>query len=213
MSTSKPFQLRYGKKLQQWPRIALSMKPYESGYIRKKASIFSKEQVEEALQFDNNSTKWKLRKAVLAVGYIGGLRSCELKSIKMGDVRKEKDGVWIQYFQAKKRGEEQTNELHVPFNHALPRLCYASRVLHYMDCLPPTLTPEDFFFRRPLANRFSDVEGLGVNAIANMNKDIAKELNLNPKGFAGHTLRRSCATEAANRGVKCYALKGCVISC
>ena len=39
------FQLLFGKKLQIYPRITILLKSYEAGYVRKSASVFSKDEI------------------------------------------------------------------------------------------------------------------------------------------------------------------------
>ena len=53
---------RYGKALKEWPRLKMQLETYEHGYERKTASIFTLEQIKQALLIDENSPKWILRK-------------------------------------------------------------------------------------------------------------------------------------------------------
>ena len=100
-------QRRFGTKLQQWPRLTNMLKGYACGYERKSATIFSREEMERALQVQDVSLTWVLYKAVVAVAFLGGLRGIELRSITFGKVTIDNQGVWVEYAQAKRKGEEK----------------------------------------------------------------------------------------------------------
>ena len=204
-------QRRFGTRLQQWPRITNMLKGYASGYQRKSASIFTREQMEQALQVENFSPNWILWKAVVSVAFLGGLRGIELRSVTFGNVNIDNQGVWVDYAQAKRKGEEKMNGFLIPFNRGEPHLCFATRVTNYRDKLLesfPDIQPQDAFFRRALKNKFSQKEVIGRTAFGKIGKKIAAELHLNnPEGYTGHCFRRSAATEAANNGATTTDLK------
>ena len=102
-------QRRFGSKLQQWPRITNMIKGYASGYQRKSAGIFSREEMEAVIQLPNDSITWILWKAVVSVAFLGGLRGIELRSITFGNVTVDDQGCWVDYYQAKRKGEEKVN--------------------------------------------------------------------------------------------------------
>ena len=88
--------MKFGARLQnEWPRIKMLLKRYEAGYIRKVASVFTIFQIRQAIQLDLNSPRWVLRKAAIAVAYCGGLRCAELRSLQIGDVTEDEEGLWI----------------------------------------------------------------------------------------------------------------------
>ena len=204
-------QRRFGTRLQQWPRITNMLKGYASGYQRKSASIFTREQMEQALQVQDYSLNWVLWKAIVSVAFLGGLRGIELRSITYGNVNIDNQGVWVDYSQAKRKGEEKMNGFLIPFNREEPHLCFATRVTNYRDKLlesVPEIKPQDAFFRRVLKKRFSNKEVIGRTAFGRIGREIATKLNLsNPEGFTGHCFRRSAATEAANNGATTTDLK------
>ena len=96
------FQRKFGKRLQnEWPRIKMLLKRYEAGYVRKVASIFTRFHIRQAIQLDYNSPKWILRKAAIVIAYCGGLRGAELRSIKIGDITVDNEGLWVRYDQVR----------------------------------------------------------------------------------------------------------------
>ena len=72
-------QRKYGNRLQLWPRLKMLLKRYNQGYERTTASIFSQEQIKQALQLDYSSPKWIMWKAVVATAFCGGLRGIEVR--------------------------------------------------------------------------------------------------------------------------------------
>ena len=174
--------------MQRWPRLYHLLRHHSQGYVRKVASIFTKAEILAALQIDIDTPKWAQKKAAVALAYCGGLRCAELKSIKKGDVSHDADGIWVQYNQAKQRGEQKVNKFLVPFDRVKPALCFATRVQHYMDMLEqsiPNLAPEDFLFQTPLKNRFKK-QNMGRTSLSDVGKDVAKELNLpEPNTYTG----------------------------
>ena len=204
-------QRRFGTRLQQWPRITNMLKGYASGYVRTTASIFSREEMEQAIQIPDDSLKWVLWKSIVCVAFCGGLRGIELRSITFGNVTIDNQGVWVDYAQAKRKGEEKQNGFLIPFNRDEPHLCWATRVVSYRDKLlasVPDIQPQDAFFRRALKTGFSKNEVIGRTTFGKVGKEIAAELNLsNPGGYTGHCFRRSAATEAANNGATTTDLK------
>ena len=204
-------QNKYGRKLQDWPRLTHQLRNYMKGYERNSATAFSREEMELAIQVDNDTPQWVLYKAVVCVAFVGGLRGIELRSITFGNVKEDHQGIWVEFYQAKRRGEEQRNGFVIPFNRSHPHLCWATRVVNYRAKLVesfPSIKPEDAFFRRALKDRFSQHEVLGKSAFGRIGKEIAQHLNLrDASSYTGHTFRRSAATEAANNGATSTDLK------
>ena len=98
----------------EWSRLKKLLKSYEYGYKRKAANILSLHQIKQALLIENDSPKWLLRKAAVAMAYCGGLREAELRKIEIGNVRVDVEGVWVEFIQAKQRGPVKPNRFLVP---------------------------------------------------------------------------------------------------
>ena len=197
-------QRLFGFNIKVWGRIKMLLQSYEVGYEPKKASIFSLNEVEEALQLPLTSPKWILRKAAMSIAFCGGLRCCELRSLNLQDIQEDAEAVWIDYYHGKQRGMAKKSGFMVPFNRNDPKLCFATRVINYRNELlrsVPNLGPGEALFRRALKNRISDIEVMGRTMLGQIGKDIAAELNLpNPGTYTGHCFRRSFNTAAAAAG-------------
>jgi hypothetical protein len=121
-------QRLYGNRLQQWPRIKLVIKTFESGYKRKKTKVFSRDEIFCALQLNLFNPLWLLRKSAIILAYCGGLRCAELKSLKFGDLSRDQESIWIRYDQAKQKGEAKENKFLVPFDPACSIECLISQI-------------------------------------------------------------------------------------
>ena len=51
-------QRKYGRRLQYWPRLKKLLNRYKQGYVRKRASILSLDQIKQALQLEHSTPKW-----------------------------------------------------------------------------------------------------------------------------------------------------------
>ena len=199
-------QRKFGVKLQQWPRIQLVLKQYETGYKRKTAHIFTKDQILRGLQVDNATPEWILRKCAISLAFCGGLRCAELKSIKVGDLTQDDEGMWVHYFHAKQKGEEKKNRFLVPFDRNNPHMCFASRVLSYSNS-KPQIQPDEDLFHKSLKEGYGKAV-MGVNYLAKTGRMLAAELGLeDPDAYTGHCFRRTAATEAANAGANTLQMK------
>ena len=177
-------------------------------YKRKTASIFSQGQIKQALQLDYSTVKWTVWKAVVATAYCGGLRGFELRSITKGDVRIDEQGVWMQYQQAKQKGEEKVNQFLVPFGGPIS---FGKFVVSYLELrrkYEPGLGDDLPLFVRVCKDKLGR-QPMGQNHLGHIGKSVAKELGLiNPHTYTGHAFRRSAATEVASKGATSVMMKG-----
>ena len=170
----------------------MMLESYEADYVRKTSNVFTREQIEQILQLDMDCPKWVLRKALAVVGFCGALRCIEIRSIELGSIRDDEEGLWITFFHGKQRGEAKKNEFLVPYNRSEPHLCMATRVIHYVNRLReslPTLGENDALFRRPIKHGFAN-KPIGRNMLGKIPRFMATELNLpNPEKYTGHSFR------------------------
>ncbi|CAB4045662.1 hypothetical protein DAPPUDRAFT_123885 [Paramuricea clavata] len=204
------FQRRYGKKLQQWPRITLLLKQYEHNYERKVAKIFSPEEINRAIQLHYSTPDWILRKCAVVLAYCGGMRCIELKSLTYDAISRDEEGVWVAYRAGKQKGEVKKNKFLVPYNKTEPSMCFATRVIQYMDLLTkslPDIKDTDELFHTCTKSGYGKAV-MGRNYIHQIGQKVAEELHLeNPKTYTGHCFRRTAATAAANAGANTLMMK------
>ena len=65
--TNNKFQLNFGEKLQKFPRLTMLLKSFEAGYIRRTASVFTKEEILSFLKDAPNTGYYKVYGKVKSV--------------------------------------------------------------------------------------------------------------------------------------------------
>ena len=105
----------YGVSLNSFTRVGDILKSYESGHVVKRAGIFTPQQIEDFVTDPELSSKyWLVRKAVCLIGYYGGFRNIELKSLKFENVEMDSMGYWFQFARSKQRGRLEETSICVP---------------------------------------------------------------------------------------------------
>lgn len=110
------------------------LKSYEKGYTRKTAKPFNLEEVRKFLSMDfKKEPFWLVRQAIMAVGFSGGLRCIEVKSLKIEDVKKTEEGYAVDFIGAKQRGEVKTSSFIVPFDPNNNEGGFGERLQDYLE--------------------------------------------------------------------------------
>ena len=171
---------------------------------------------------------WLVRKVACLVGYFGGLRTQELRSLEFGKVNSDGDasfevdqaGYWFVFERAKQRGMTEFSSFCVPRRQSdwiapvassdRTAVDYdpASVIDRYLSLLESDLNLP----RNKLSGAFlKSAQGkkgkkfnnspMGRNTLAKVAFEFAEELLLpNPQLFTGHCWRRSCGTNASDAG-------------
>ena len=109
------FKRLYGVSLNSYKRVSDVLKSYESGHIVKQAGIFTPQQIEDFVTDPELSSKyWLVRKVVCLVGYFGGFRNIELKSLKFENCELDKMGYWFRFARSKQRGRLEPTSICIP---------------------------------------------------------------------------------------------------
>ena len=105
----------YGVSMNSFTRVADVLKSYECGYKVKRAGIFTPQQIEDFVSDPELSSKyWLVRKAVCLIGYYGGFRNVELKSLKFENCECDEMGYWFQFNRSKQRGRLEATSICIP---------------------------------------------------------------------------------------------------
>ena len=181
-----------------------------------------------------SSRYWLVRKVSALVGYYGGLRNVELRSIEFGQTFEggeksfevDQSGYWFAFERGKQRGLPETSVFCVPRRQPdwAPVVSSAARapvdfdpasvIDQYLHLLESDLkTTRDLlhgsFFKSTHGKNgkmFRNVP-MGKNILAKVGFEFADELLLpNPQCFTGHCWRRSCGTNASDAGVNVTTL-------
>jgi hypothetical protein len=181
-----------------------------------------------------SSRYWIVRKVACLIGYYGGLRNIELRSIEFGKVFEsgeksfdvDQSGYWFSFIRGKQRGIPEISSFCVPrrMSDWSPTVTTSDRnpvdydpasvIDHYIGMLESDLhsTQDQLtgsFFKsahRKNGKFFRNVP-MGKNLLEKIGHEFADELLLlHPHTFTGHCWRRSCGTNASDAGVNVTTL-------
>ena len=217
----------FGVSLKSYTRVADVLKSYDSGHVVKQAGIFTPQQIEDFVSDPELSSKyWLVRKVVCLVGYYGGFRNVELKSLKFENCESDSVGYWFSFERSKQRGRLEATCICIPrrqpdwipvssdssrvgldFDPASLIDLYLAEVQHDLQCSRDELSGD--FFRAThgcKGQKFTNL-CLGKNTIGRVGVQVATELCLpRPEIYTGHCWRRSCGTSASDSGVNVTTL-------
>jgi hypothetical protein len=183
------YQLRFGEKLQvDYPHLSKALKKYNIGYTKKVVNVFTDSQMFEFILRNHGEpqTFWLLRKAFAAIGFSGGLRVRDLRSLRLGCLRDSEEGVWITYQPCRPGSLPESFLVHA--NLANPPGCHANAVRAYVGALNrclPDLNADSDLFKTCVKTGFS-MQPMGVNYLYKVPQAIAAQLGLpNPTTYTG----------------------------
>lgn len=203
---NKMFQLKFGKKLQLYPRLKMQLKSYEKGYSRRKASIFTKEEIELFLTSAPDTDKYVYMKTAVVMCYFGGLRCADLIGINCEDLSfDESTGMWVDYKVSKQIGENVINTFNIPLEYCT----YLENYDHQLyACNANNGRLMKTFRKRQNGKGYYTKQPMGIHYLRKISQDIARFLELpNPESYTGHTMRRTSATTLAETGASTSQLK------
>ena len=160
------------------------------------------------------------------VGYYGGFRSCELKSLKFENCELDDMGYWFSFSRSKQRSILEESSICVPRRQADWGSCVEDSSRRPIDYDPASLI--DLYFEQLTLDfgcpkedlkgpffkgchgkegkRFTNVN-VGKNTLGYFGVEIASELLLaHPETYTGHCWRRSAGTNASNAGINVTTL-------
>jgi integrase len=147
-------------------------------------------------------------RALLLLGWYSALRRSELAALRVGDVEVTDEGLVIHVRRSKTDQSGQGTMRGVPYQ-SDSALCPVRAVTRWASTRSAGQAerPEDPFFRVILrGGRVSD-RGIGPKWVARVVQRTCERAGMSPKDFAGHSLRRGFATEAARRGKPLEAIQ------
>ncbi len=217
----------YGVSLNSYKRVSDVLKSYESGHSVKQAGIFTPQQIEDFVTDPELSSKyWLVRKVVCLIGYYGGFRNVELKSLKFENCELDCMGYWFHFTRSKQRGRQEETSICVPrrqpdwipvksdssrigidFDPASVIDLYLAEVQNDLQCSREELQGDFFRATHGMKGQKFTKLTLGKNTIGKVGVQVATELCLpKPQSFTGHCWRRSCGTSASDSGVNVTTL-------
>lgn len=136
-------------------------------------------------------------RALLLVGFAGAFRRSELVALDMADVAFGADGVTVTIRRSKTDQEGAGQKVGLPYG-SHPQTCPVRNLRAWLDAAGIAGGP---VFRS--VDRHGNVKAstLTSQSVALVVKRCAKAAGLNPRDYAGHSLRAGLATAAAEAGV------------
>jgi len=163
---------------------------------------------------------------ICLVGYYGGFRNVELKSLLFENVECDQMGYWFSFERSKQRKKIEDTTICVPRRQKDWIPCVVDSGRKAIDYDPASVI--DAYYEAVMQDldcKFEDLKGcffkgthgksgkrfikttIGKNMIALVGSEVASELCLqDPETFTGHCWRRSAGTNASNAGVNVTTL-------
>ena len=173
-----------------------------------------------------SSRYWLVRKVICLVGYYGGFRNTELKSLLFENVECDESGYWFSFARSKQRNKLEETTICVPRRQKDWIACAEDSGRKAVDYDPASVI--DTYFEAVMQDLFCKKEDLkggffkgthgksgkrfvnsnvGKNTLALVGIEVASELCLRaPETYTGHCWRRSAGTNASNSGVNVTTL-------
>ena len=135
-------------------------------------------------------------RALLLLGFAGAFRRSEVVALDVNDVEFTEDGLIIMIRKSKTDQEAAGRKIGIPFGSS-PATCPVRALRRWLEAADITSGP----IFRPI-NRWGSISGrrLSGRAAAEVVKEYAVAVGLDPTRFAGHSLRAGFATSAAKAG-------------
>jgi integrase len=192
---------KYGDTLKKFPRVTSLLKAYDTD-VKKKAAVFSKDDLDAFVDNSDLSTPyWLVRKVVVILAFFGGLRHCESMDLKLERFSACPDGVYVTHARAKQRSDKTESKFLIPRAKTHGETDFASIIELYLHAIKEDLgkfSGRVFWTGRQL--NFVDVP-VGRNIIGKVPHEMATYLKKpNVAEFTFHSFRRSSATAAADSG-------------
>ena len=163
---------------------------------------------------------------ICLVGYYGGFRNVELKSLLFENVECDTMGFWFTFARSKQRNKLEETTICVPrrqedwipcsddsgrkpldYDPASVIDAYFEAVMTDLDCTREDLKGGFFKGTHGKAGKRFVKANIGKNTLASVGIEVASELCLrDPETYTGHCWRRSAGTNASNAGVNVTTL-------
>jgi integrase len=135
-------------------------------------------------------------RALLLVGFAGGFRRSELSALDLEDLRFVEEGVDILIRGGTNGPEDRGRTIRIPRGQR-PETCPVTALLRWTGIAELEEGP---LFRQLLLHHRVGAARLSPQGIARVVQRAARRAGLDPREFAGHSLRAGFATEAAAQG-------------
>lgn len=200
------FQIYKNINLNNFGSLRLFLKRKGQRYKPKKASVFTRVQVENYIKQAPNVGQHLLQKLVLLFGFYGGLRTSELTELRWNDIELTEQGIKVTIRYSKTDLAGNGHVFIIPSNKMDASVCPVNLLSLYKTSLDPNQC-NGRVWRTYRRGQFIN-SPMGKNQIGTIPAKIATFLCLpNASTFTGHSFRRTSSTVLADEGVSLINLK------
>ena len=207
---------KYSFNMNRYPRIAARLKVWQSEDVKKKAAVFTPEELKQFCESEElQGAYWDVRKAIVVLAFFGGLRLVEAVGLELEKISACPEGFSVVHQRAKGRTDKQSTKFKVPKKKVPPRqpvegeverpedsFDWAGCLAQYLDKVKGELGHYQgrvFYTGRKNGNLVN--QAMGRNMISAVPHEVARFLGkANPEAYTFHSFRRSSATAAADAG-------------
>ncbi|SFV09306.1 site-specific integrase [Alicyclobacillus macrosporangiidus] len=136
-------------------------------------------------------------RALLLIGFAGAFRRSELVALNVEDVQFVREGLIITVRRSKSDQAGEGRKVGIPYGSHL-ETCPVRTLQDWIEAAQLTSGP---LFRRVTKNREIGDHALSDKTVARLVKKYCEYIGLDPRKYAGHSLRAGLATSAAMAGV------------
>lgn len=141
-------------------------------------------------------------KALLLIGFAGGLRRSELVALNQEDIETARLGIIVTIRRSKTDQMGEGRQIGIP--HARGRHCPVRSLESWLQLLPDSPGP---IFRPVTKSGQIGEKRLSTEAVSKLVKGAVASIGLDPATYSGHSLRAGLATSAAMHGVSTLAIR------
>jgi integrase len=173
-----------------------------SGVMQTQAAPLMVEDLWAILDRTRDSIRDQRDRALLLVGFAGGLRRSELVGLDVSDLEFVREGLILTLRRSKTDQEGKGRRIGVP--HARGRWCPVREVRTWMELAGITGGPLFRWLRKGGAVAGDRLSGEAVSALI---KRRARGIGLDQAKFSGHSLRAGFVTSAARAGIATHLIR------
>jgi site-specific recombinase XerD len=137
-------------------------------------------------------------RALLLIGFAGAFRRSELAAIRVEDVEETKEGLLVRILRSKTDPEGKGREAAIPYG-STPETC---PVRAWRDWMTAAKIASGPLFRHIDRHNHINPRGLHRDSIGGIVKRAVSAAGLDPKIYAGHSLRAGFCTQAYLNGAR-----------
>jgi integrase len=172
------------------------------GVRRQEAKPLLREDLFRVLDAIGDGMKEARDRALLLVGFAGGLRRSEIIALNAADIEPVRQGLIVHLRRSKTDQEGAGRKIGIPFGRT--RFCPVTALQQWRERSRVTEGP---IFRPVDRHGRIAPERLSAEAVSSIIKERVGAAGFDPNGYSGHSLRAGFATSAAQAGISSWRIR------